>query len=324
MCMKTIDKIIEIYNRSQLSISKFAAIIGKDRRTVTAWIDRVPSKEPSADVLEKIGKFFRYRSEIWSEHCQDVDFFELLENIPAEEIKIIDEGYLGGLKYILAHEDKERFVIHPQFPGPMYRDTTVPRVYRTKASLEIESFKKERISRMLAYSFETKEWYSIKSLLNFCFSPIGNFYTKEQKIQILKLMYENFNENYNKHLYFFDSFSRKIYGLDTAYTSLSVKNGVMFFKAPLESVFIEVRNRKLIEKIHRHFTFGSEAPSHVNPNDAPFILSILQDAIIYDMDLCDTYEQINTKTLYGELFRNNISLSVQAKLSQPRSGQMRS
>ncbi len=321
MYKNTIDKIIDIFNRSGLSISKFASIIGKDRRTVTSWIDRMVQKEPSDDVLEKISTFFRYPNTIWDESCQNDEFKELLTSIPKEEIKIIDEGYLGGLKYILAHEDKERFVIHPQFPGPMYRDTTVPRVYRTQSSLEIESFKKERINKMLSYSFNTTEWYSIKSLLSFCFSPIGNFYTKVQKVQILELMYKNFHENYNKRLYFFDSYSRKIYGLDTAYTSINIKNGVMFFKAPLESVFIEVRNKKLIERIHRHFTFGSEAPTHINPNDATSIIKILKTTIEQGKGICEAYEEINVKTLYAGLFKNNISISLHEKLSTPRDGQ---
>jgi len=319
--MKTIDKIIEIYNRSELSISKFAKIIGKDRRTVTAWIDKLVDKSPNEDVLNKISGFFRYPNYIWDESCENSEFSELISQIPKEEIKIIDEGYLGGLKYILEHEDKERFVIHPQFPGPMYRDTTVPKVYRTQSSSEVERFKKERIDRMLSYSFETTEWYSIKSILSFCFSEIGNFYTKEQKIQILDLMYDNFHENYNKRLYLFDSFSRKIYGFDTTYISINIKNGVMFFKSPLDSVFIEVRNKKLIERIHRHFTFGSEAPIHVNPNDATFILGIFKNAVELGLSMIQTYENINRDTPYGELFKNNISISLQDKLSAPRSGQ---
>ena len=319
--IKTLDKIIEIYKRSELSISKFATIIEKDRRTVTSWIDRVVDKEPSADVLKKISSFFRYPSSIWNEECQNDEFLKLLSQVPKEEVKIIDEGYLGGLKYILEHEDKERFVIHAQFPGPMYRDTTVPRVYRTKSSSEIESFKTERTTRMLSYSFETTEWYSIKSLLNFCFSEIGNFYTKEQKIQILDLMIDNFHQNFNKRLYFFDSYSRKIYGLDTTYTSINIKNSVMFFKAPLESVFIEVRNQKLIERIHKHFTFGSEAPTHIDPNEATIILKILKNSVELELGLLGAYEEINRKTFYGGLFKNNISISLQEKLSTLRDGQ---
>ena len=253
--------------------------------------------------------------------CKEDDFLELISRIPKEEVRIIDEGYLGGLKYILEHEDKQRLVIHPQFPGPMYRDATVPRVYRTKSSLEIESFKKKRTSRILSYSFETTEWYSISSLLKFCFSQIGNFYTKEQKIQILELMYDSFYENFNKRLYFFDSYSRKVYGLDTAYTSINIKSGIMFFKAPLESVFIEVRNEKLIERIHRHFTSGSEAPTHVNPNSATQILKILKNMVKLELGLCEAYEEINRNTLYGGLFKNSISISLQGRLSPPRDGQ---
>ncbi len=319
--MKTIEKIIEIYKRSELSISKFASIIGKDRRTVTSWIDRIVDKKPSDEVLKKISHFFRYPDSIWDENCSKDEFLELITKVPKNEIKIIDEGYLGGLKYILEHEDKERFVIHPQFPGPMYRDTTVPRVYRTKNSLEVEKFKKERIKKMLAHSFETTEWYSIKSLLIFCFSPIGNFYTKEQKIQILELMYRNFHENFNKRLFFFDSFSRKIYGMDTSYISINIKNGVIFFKAPLESVFIEISNKKIVERIHRYFTHAKEAPTHVNPNDATLILEILKEAIEFDKTIEETYEDINQKTHYGALFKNNISLSIQNRLSEPREDQ---
>lgn len=134
-------------------------------------------------------------------------------------------------------------------------------------------------------------------------------------------MYDSFYENFNKRLYFFDSYSRKVYGLDTAYTSINIKSGIMFFKAPLESVFIEVRNEKLIERIHRHFTSGSEAPTHVNPNSATQILKILKNMIKLELGLCEAYEEINRNTLYGGLFKNSISISLQGRLSPPRDGQ---
>ncbi|WP_331773892.1 hypothetical protein [Sulfurospirillum sp. 1612] len=316
MKKNVIDKIIDIYNRSELSISKFAVIVGKDRRTVTSWIDKLSHKSPNEEILERISSFFRYPNSIWDDDCQGDDFLDLLTKVPKEEVKIIDEGYLGGLKYIIKYEDKERFVIHSQFPGPMYRDTTVPRVYRTQSSTEIEVFKQERVERMLSYSFQTVEWYSIKALLSFCFSPIGNFYTKEQKILILDLMYNNFHENYNKKLYFFDSFSRKVYGLDTIYTSINIKNGVIFFKAPLESVIIEVSNKKLVERIHRHFTDGKEAPAHVHPSDATEILQILRRAIQLDHDLLQAYVMIDQQTQYGEIFKNNLSLSLIQRMNK--------
>ncbi len=55
-----IDKFIEIFKRSNLSISKFASLIQKDRRTVTSWIDNISDIEPSNDVKDKICTIFRY------------------------------------------------------------------------------------------------------------------------------------------------------------------------------------------------------------------------------------------------------------------------
>lgn len=322
MTIKTnIHKIIEIYNKSKLSISKFASIIGKDRRTLTSWIDKTTNKEPSTQVKEAICSFFRYPNYIWNEECQDEEFLRILTQVPQDEVFIIDDGYLGGLRYKLEKESEGRLVVQSQFPGPVYRDSIVPRVYRNKNSIEIEKFKTMRKEKMLSYNFETTEWYSIKSLLSFCFSDIGNFYTKEQKIKILDLIIMTFQENYNKSLYLFDSYSRKIYGLDTAYTSIQMNKGTMFFKAPLDSVFLEIRNKKLVQRIHRHFTHGTEAPSHVNPNETTKILAILKNSIIKNETLIQAYNQINKQTNYGGLFYNNISLNLQKKLSRPKADQ---
>lgn len=48
-----IEKIIEIYKRSHLSISKFSSLIQKDRRTVTSWVDGLTDVEPSDEVKKE-------------------------------------------------------------------------------------------------------------------------------------------------------------------------------------------------------------------------------------------------------------------------------
>lgn len=323
MYLSALDKIIEIYRRSALSISKFAKVIGKDRRTVTSWLDKTTNKEPSVEVKQAISKFFRYPYKIWEESCSNDEFVDIITGVPQEEIRIIDEGYYGGLLYILECEHLERFVIHQQFPGPMYRDKIVPRVYKDRNSQEIEELKKIRIKKMLDYSFQSIEWYSIQSMLSFAFSEVGNFYTKEHKLYILDLMYDTFYDNYNKSLYFFDSHSRKIYGMDTAYTSINIKKNIMFFKAPIESVFIEIRNKKLIEKIHKYFTSVTKSPSHVNRMDSINILKSLQKSIELDESIIDFYEKINKETDYGELFLNNLSIHLHKRVSKPKDGQKR-
>ncbi len=314
----SIDKFIEIFKRSNLSISKFASLIQKDRRTVTSWIDNISDIEPNNEVKEKICNVFRYPDFIWEANCNGDEFIKSITQIPQKEVRIIDEDYYGRLKYIMELEKNRRFVIQAQFPGPMYRDTAVKRVYRTATSNEIEDLKQLRIEQMLKYDYDTTEWYSIKSLLSFCFASIGNFYTKEEKIKILELIYELFNNNYNKKLFLFDSFSRKIYGMETTYISINIKQKILFFKSPIESVFIEIRNRNLVERMHKYYSSPIEAPSHVNFLESIKIIKILQDALKYNNNLVQTYETINRTTDYGELFYHNLSIDLQKQVSQPK------
>ncbi|MDX4039224.1 hypothetical protein [Aliarcobacter skirrowii] len=319
----SIDKFIEIYNRSNLSISKFASLIDKDRRTITSWIDRVSSIEISSEIKAKICKEFRYPEYIWEDACYGEEFLKSITLIPQKEVRIIDEDYKGRLQYIIEHEKNRRFVIQAQFPGPMYRDSAVRRVYKTSTSPDIEELKQERINQMLRYDYDTTEWYSIKSVLSFCFASIGNFFTKDEKIKILELMYELFNNNYNKKLFLFDSFSRKIYGMETTYISINVKNKILFFKSPIESVFIEIRNKNLVERMHKYYSSPIEAPSHVNFLDSVKILKILQDALKYNNTITQAYETINRETNYGELFYNNLSIDLQKQVSLPKTSHRR-
>src|SRR5574344_1790496 len=177
----SIEKFIEIFNRSNLSISKFATLIGKDRRTVTSWIDRENDIEVNSDIQGKICKEFRYPKYIWEDACSGEEFLKSITSIPQREVRIIDEDYKGRLKYIIEHEKNRRFVIQAQFPGPMYRDSAVRKVYKNSTSVDIEELKQERIDQMLRYDYDTTEWYSIKSVLSFCFASIGNFFTKDKK-----------------------------------------------------------------------------------------------------------------------------------------------
>ena len=314
----SIEKFIEIFNRSNLSISKFASLIDKDRRTITSWIDRVSNVEIGNEIKTKICKEFRYPGYIWEDACSGDEFLKSITSIPQKEVRIIDEDYKGRLQYIIEHEKNRRFVIQAQFPGPMYRDSAVRKVYKTTNSSEIEELKQERINQMLRYDYDTTEWYSIKSVLSFCFASIGNFFTREEKIKVLELMHELFNNNYNKKLFLFDSFSRKIYGMETTYISINVKNKILFFKSPIESVFIEIRNKSLVERMHKYYSSSIEAPSHVNFLDSVKILKILQDAVKYNNTITQAYETINRETNYGELFYNNLSIDLQKEVTPPR------
>ena len=96
--LNTREKMQEIFKKSALSLSKFAKILGKDRRTILSWLENKDKKELDKDSKEKICEFFRYPLKIWD--SDDVEFHSILNGLFKEEIKIIDEGYVGGLKYI--------------------------------------------------------------------------------------------------------------------------------------------------------------------------------------------------------------------------------
>jgi len=324
MNIKTsLDKFIEIFNRSHLSISKFASMINKDRRTITSWIDKVNEAQINKDIQNRICQVFRYPSYIWEDACNDDEFIKSITLIPQKEIRIIDEDYKGRLKYIIEHEKNRRFVIQAQFPGPIYRDSVVRKVYKYSINTDIKELKQKRIEQMLRYDYDTTEWYSIKSILSFCFANIGNFYTKDEKIRVLELMYELFNDNYNKKLFLFDSFSRKIYGMETTYISINVEKKILFFKSPIETVFIEIRNRSLVEKMHKYYSSPIEAPSHINFLESVNILKILQESLKYNNTITQAYESINKETNYGELFYNNLSIDLQKVVRAPKLGQKR-
>ena len=310
MPLSVLDKLITIYHRSGMSVSKFASIIGKDRRTLTSWIDRSVYKEPPQEVLDSITHFFRYPERIWEKECEKDEFLHLLRAIPRSEVKIIDRGYEGSLEYILEKEYDRRFVIHPRFPGPAYRDKLITFPYKFGTSEQAAMLRKTRYEHILEYGFESVEWYSIESLLSFAFSPIGNFYHQMQKIEVLDLMLHTFADNYNKSLYLFDSQSTTISGVDTTYISINPKSHTIFYKMPIDWVIVEITNKELVQRIHKHFTSPSNAPKHISKDDAPKILIMLKACIEEKKDIIEFYRKIKAQTPYLPLFLSNLSTEL--------------
>ncbi|RDU69771.1 hypothetical protein CQA66_08780 [Helicobacter aurati] len=302
--MKTsIEKILALLNRYNTSVSYLSQIIGKDRRTLTGWLEK--GIEPSTEAKKKICDFFRYPYSLWE--CNDSEFMMMLESVPAQEVKIIDKGYEGSLRYILEQEKTSRFVIQPRFPGPAYRDFIAKSPYKASTSEEAKQLRMERSKRILDYRFISHEWYSLESLLRFVFSPIGNFYTKKQKILILQTVFEVFYDNYNKHLYLFDSHATKVFGMDTIYISINKDKEIMFFKMPIDSLIVEVSNKALVEKMFKHFSSKHSTPNHIPPFYSPQIIQMILESLQNDESLCKFYQKIMKNTPYAKLFANQIA-----------------
>lgn len=322
MALSILDRLLIIYERSGLSVSKFAQIISKDRRTLTSWIDKSVQKQPSQEVLDSVSAFFRYPSRIWESSCGDDEFLALLQAVPRNEISIIDKGYEGSLEYILERESKRRFVIHPRFPSPAYRDKIVSFPYHFGNSQRADELRALRCEQMFRHEFESIEWYSIESMLRFAFCPIGNLFTKAQKIALLELMLESLRDNYNKSLYLFDAYSTKVFGIGHTYISLLPDQGLMFIKMPIDSMILEIANRALVQRIHTHFTSPSHAPRHIPKDLAPMILRLLLESIAKDRGQTHGLEEFcqNVGQEFGqeilELFLNNLSPESRTRLEQ--------
>ena len=70
------QKLLEIFKKSGLSLSKFANILGKDRRTLVNWIEKKQTKELDLKTKEKICEFFRYPPQIW-DNDEEISFYSL-------------------------------------------------------------------------------------------------------------------------------------------------------------------------------------------------------------------------------------------------------
>ncbi|TQR60238.1 hypothetical protein [Campylobacter troglodytis] len=303
--MNSKQRLEKIINRSGLSIAKFAKMLQKDRRTVVSWLSS--EKELSLNAKTAIAKTLRYPQEIW--HCDEKKFNSLLESVHTTELRMIDESYKASVEYIYENEDEGSLIIHPSFPNPAYRDFIVPLIYKQNNDPLVDLYRKKRGEKMRDFSFSVSEWYSIKSLLEFAFSRIGNFYTKQQRIQILELVIETFRDNLAKSLYFFDSYSKKIYGLDLFYTSINIKEQRMFFKAPIETLIVETRNNELIKRLHRHYTNAKECPPHIDPRDGVFVLELLLFCLKNNYSLLQTCKYIDQNSKYGEFFLKSINIT---------------
>ena len=305
--LSAMDRLIIIFEKSKLSMSKFSTILGKDRRTLLSWIENKDTKSLNDDIKSTICSYFRYYKDIWD--CDESEFYRYLNELDDSSLRIIDDGYESFLKYIYENENEGSLILHPTFPNPAYRDFVIEGIYNDFDSQEASKYRQKRGLKMRAHSFWVSEWYSVKSLLEFCFANIGNFYTKEQKIQILELMIVTFRDNLNKSIYFFDSYDKKIYGLDMFYLSLNIKEKKMFLKLPLETTILEIKNSDLINKIHTHYTHAKKCPTHIDPKDAVMVMELILESLKDNDDLMTTCAKIDKFTSYGKIFTKVISRS---------------
>lgn len=307
----TISRVKEILKRYGMSISSFSNIIGKDRRTLTSWLDGKTKKDIGLNTKVKICEFFRYPMSIWS--CNDSDFMILLESISTQNIRIVDEGYEGSLRYMLSQEAYGRFVVQPRFPAPAYRDIITQLPQNAMISYEAKLLMQERSKKIRSYKFRSTEWYSIESLLYFAFCVVGNPYTQQQKLSILQNLYEIFHDNPNKKIYLFDSTANGIFHADMNYTSIVRENGLIFFRLPFNALIVEIANANITDTIYNYFEMAKNATNCIKSEHSMQIIMLLLESIRHNDTLLHFYDKIQKYTNYATLFANNISEEYRQK-----------
>ena len=96
--LSAMDRLIIIFEKSKLSMSKFSTILGKDRRTLLSWIENKDTKSLNEDIKSTICSYFRYYKDIWD--CDESEFYRYLNELDDSSLRIIDDGYESFLKYI--------------------------------------------------------------------------------------------------------------------------------------------------------------------------------------------------------------------------------
>ena len=76
----------------------------------------------------------------------------------------------------------------------------------------------------------------------------------------------------------------------------------------MEAMIVEVHNKELIKKLHRHYTNAKECPPHIPPRDAVNILEMLLECLQNDFSLQKTCEFLDKNSKYGELFFRTINV----------------
>ena len=76
---------------------------------------------------------------------------------------------------------------------------------------------------------------------------------------------------------------------------------------PIDSLIVEISNKTLVHRIHKHFTSPSNAPKHIPKDDAPQILKMCAECIAQKKDIMAFCALINEKTSYAPLFMSSIS-----------------
>ena len=140
------------------------------------------------------------------------------------------------VNYFTRMEEGERIVICQEFPSSIY-------VHSHASSIR-------RYSRLTESNSSNTEYYPMRALLNFLFSPVGTF-SIEEKLEILDKMQRVFTDMH-RHVFFFD---HKQEGFPGNFASMNIVNrhDLLIVLISVPHMVLEIRNKHLLRHILQYF-----------------------------------------------------------------------
>ncbi len=175
---------------------------------------------------------------------------DLLPNEVAElanlETRLILDSPRDTEDYFSEYEKQGRILIFSHFPSYIYLDPLEH--FQPNTTPENLAAHKKRIKQLKSFRSFTTEYYEIKALLNFIFSPFYTKFNRKDKLLILDNYLKMFSYNGKKNLlYFFDA--NMHYRLFPSY-ELSQSKHTVIINTPLGTdYFLQIQNNMFFDKI---------------------------------------------------------------------------
>ena len=213
--------------------------------------------------------------------------------------------------YFINLEKKGRIAVYGKFPSF---------VYRHEKSQYASTATKKRAEQLLKKNSMSHEYYSLKSLLTFAFSPFSEFEFQEKR-EILERMRSIFTKHYFKQLFFFSSESWRAERF--ANLELFPDKEWLVMTTPFmnkeRSKLLGIKSKKIVSAFLDNFS-NREAVGCIEGVEANDLLNIVQKNIPEDLVqmapfevLSGFYKQCREKS-YGEMILKEFSPKIRENL----------
>ena len=180
--------------------------------------------------------------------------------------------------YFTRMEEGERIVICQDFPSSIY-------VHGHPSSAR-------RYMKLSESNSSNTEYYPIKALLNFIFSPIGTF-SMDEKLKIIENM-QRIIGDVHRHVFFFD---HKQEGFPGNFASMNIVNrhDLLIILISVPHVVLEIRNKQVLKLILQYFR-GQDNKLILDAETSKRMIELAKDAIV---DTPSTTEFLKRCKEYG-------------------------